>query len=80
MKQEDKKLADAEIYKASFLAHPKISLFVMTILLYIQSGYPRKVSFKDLYGFTFMMRKKIFGKYESRVWYKCLKSIKRRLI
>lgn len=80
LKQEDKKLADAEIYKARFLAHPKISLLVRSIFLYMQSGYPQKVSFKELNGFTFLMRKKIFGKYESRVWYKCLKSIKRRLI
>lgn len=63
-RKEDINWANAQIIKCKFLLKPTINSFINSIKLYIKSGYPKKPSYKDIKGFTYLMKRRVYHKYE----------------
>lgn len=63
-RKEDIYLANAQIIKCKFLLKPTINSFIESIKLYIKSGYPNTISYKEIKEFTYLMKQRVFHKYE----------------
>ena len=63
-KREDIYLAQAEITKCQFMLKPSFERFISSIRLFVKSGYPSRIKYKEIKSFTYFMKRSVLHKYE----------------